>query len=50
MHTFYLEQPASVDETVSLPKEEAKHALRVLRLSAGDEICLESVHPFCDVA
>ena len=40
MHTFYLEQPAAVGATVSLPKDEAKHALRVLRLEKDDEICV----------
>ena len=39
MHTFYLERRAAVGETVALPKDEAKHALKVLRLSVGDEIC-----------
>jgi len=40
MHTFYLEGPAQTGDTVALPKDEAKHALRVLRLSVGDEICV----------
>jgi len=40
MHTFYLEQTGSVGAVIALPKEEAKHALKVLRLSAGDEICV----------
>ena len=39
MHTFYLERRAAVGETVALPKDEAKHALKVLRLSVGDEVC-----------
>jgi len=40
MHTFYLERTAGVGEIVSLPKDEAKHALKVLRLNVGDEICV----------
>ena len=34
---FYVPQAASSDE---LPEEEAKHAVRVLRLQAGDELYL----------
>ncbi len=56
MPAFYLEGPAAVGEIVSLPKDEAKHALKVLRMSVGEELCaldgrggrfaavLESVH------
>ena len=37
MHSFYIE-PAE-DGLAALPPEEAKHALKVLRLRAGDEVC-----------
>ena len=37
MHSFYIEAPA--DGVVALPPEEAKHALKVLRLRPGDEVC-----------
>ena len=40
MHTFYLDGAADVGAVVALPKEEAKHALKVLRLSVGEEICV----------
>ena len=40
MHTFYLEQPGSVGGSFPLPKDEAKHALKVLRLGVGDEVCV----------
>ncbi|MEE1200626.1 MAG: 16S rRNA (uracil(1498)-N(3))-methyltransferase [Christensenellales bacterium] len=40
MHTFYLESPAAVGERSLLPQEEAKHALRVLRLSVGEQVCV----------
>ncbi|MCQ2436948.1 MAG: RsmE family RNA methyltransferase, partial [Clostridia bacterium] len=40
MHTFYLEGSAAVGEIALLPKEEAQHARKVLRLTAGDEVCL----------
>lgn len=39
MHAFYIEQKGIVGECAALPKEEAKHALRVLRLGVGDEVC-----------
>lgn len=39
MPAFYLEGPAEVGATVALPKEEARHALRVLRMSVGDGLC-----------
>jgi 16S rRNA (uracil1498-N3)-methyltransferase len=38
MHLFYL--PDISSETVILPEEESKHALRVLRLNAGDPVDL----------
>ena len=37
MHSFYIEPP--VDNIAALPAEEAKHALKVLRLRPGDELC-----------
>ncbi len=37
MHSFYIEPP--VDGVAALPAEEAKHALKVLRLGPGDAIC-----------
>ena len=37
MHCFYIEAP--VDGLAALPAEEAKHALKVLRLRPGDEVC-----------
>ena len=37
MHSFYIEKP--VDDLAALPPEEAKHALKVLRLRAGDGVC-----------
>ena len=37
MHSFYIEAPAG--GVAALPPEEAKHALKVLRLRQGDEIC-----------
>jgi 16S rRNA (uracil1498-N3)-methyltransferase len=36
MHLFYI--PLISGETVCLPEEESKHALRVLRLQAGDQV------------
>ena len=39
MPAFYLEGPAEVGSVVPLPKDEAKHALRVLRMNVGDELC-----------
>lgn len=56
MPAFYLEGRAEVGAVVPLPKDEAKHALKVLRMSVGEELCaldgqggrfaavLESVH------
>ena len=35
MHQFYA---PDIAETLTLPQEESQHAVRVLRLSAGDEI------------
>ena len=37
MHCFYIEPPA--DGLAALPKDEAKHAARVLRLRPGDGVC-----------
>ena len=37
MHSFYIDAP--VDGVAALPAEEAKHALKVLRLGPGDEVC-----------
>ena len=37
MHCFFIETP--VDGVAALPAEEAKHALKVLRLKPGDEVC-----------
>lgn len=37
MHCFYIEPP--VDGVARLPKEEAKHAAKVLRLRPGDPVC-----------
>lgn len=37
MHSFYIEPP--VDGLAALPADEAKHALKVLRLARGDGIC-----------
>ena len=37
MHSFYIEFP--VDGAAMLPTEEAKHALKVLRLRPGDAVC-----------
>ena len=37
MHCFYIEPP--VNGVARLPAEEAKHALKVLRLGVGDEVC-----------
>jgi 16S rRNA (uracil1498-N3)-methyltransferase len=37
MHCFYIDPPA--DGLAALPAEEAKHALKVLRLKPGDEVC-----------
>lgn len=39
MATFYLEHSGAVGDVIALPEEESKHALRVLRLGEGDEIC-----------
>ena len=40
MHAFYFEGSGGVGERVCLPKDEARHAERVLRLSPGDSICV----------
>ena len=37
MHCFYIEPP--VDGVAALPKDEAKHAAKVLRLRPGDPVC-----------
>lgn len=37
MHSFYIEAPAN--GVATLPTEEAKHALKVLRLRPGDAVC-----------
>ena len=37
MHSFYIDAP--LDGVAALPAEEAKHALKVLRLGPGDEVC-----------
>lgn len=37
MHSFYIEPPA--DGMATLPADEAKHALKVLRLKIGDAVC-----------
>ncbi len=37
MHSFYIESP--VENIALLPADEAKHAAKVLRLRAGDEVC-----------
>lgn len=39
MPAFYLEGPAQVGAVVSLPKDEAKHALKVLRMTVGEVLC-----------
>lgn len=38
MHAFYLSGPARTGETVPLLEEESRHALKVLRLTAGEKI------------
>ncbi len=38
MHSFYIEN-AQVGQDFSLDREESRHAIRVLRLSEGDEVC-----------
>lgn len=37
MHSFYIDSP--VDGAAMLPPEEARHALKVLRLGPGDAVC-----------
>jgi len=37
MHCFYIEPPR--DGVAALPREEARHAARVLRLKRGDAVC-----------
>ena len=39
MHACYIEAAAEIGQVCILPREESKHAARVLRLKAGDEIC-----------
>ena len=39
MHSFYLDAPGEAGRTVALPKDEAKHAAKVLRLREGDSVC-----------
>ena len=38
MAAFYLTRTGAPGDEIPLPKEEAQHALKVLRLSEGDEI------------
>ncbi|MBR6767427.1 MAG: 16S rRNA (uracil(1498)-N(3))-methyltransferase [Clostridia bacterium] len=38
MHSFYIDKKGAAGECAGLPKEEAKHALKVLRLGVGDEV------------
>lgn len=38
MHSFFI-GPMGSNSLAALPPEEAKHALKVLRLKAGDEVC-----------
>lgn len=44
MHSFYIEATGQIGESCRLPKDEAKHAARVLRLRAGDIICAMDGH------
>jgi len=37
MHSFYIDSP--IDGAAMLPPEEARHALKVLRLRPGDAVC-----------
>ena len=37
MHSFFIEAPSN--DVAALPPEEARHALKVLRLRPGDEVC-----------
>ena len=39
MPAFYLEGPVEVGAVVPMPKDEAKHALKVLRMAVGEELC-----------
>ena len=39
MPAFYLEGKAEVGAVVPLTKDESKHALKVLRMSVGEELC-----------
>ena len=39
MPAFYLEGPVEVGAVVPLPKDEARHALKVLRMAVGEELC-----------
>lgn len=38
MHSFYIDKKGVAGEFAGLPKEESKHALKVLRLGVGDEV------------
>lgn len=38
MHSFYIEQKGVVGALATLPREEARHALKVLRLGVNDEV------------
>lgn len=40
MHAFYIEVAGEPGKVCNLPREESKHAARVLRLKVGDEICV----------
>lgn len=40
MHRFFAPALDPGDELVVLPRDEAEHATRVLRLSAGDEVAV----------
>lgn len=40
MHYFYVPQVTPKHEFVILPEEEARHAIKVLRMRLGDDICL----------
>ena len=38
MHSFFIKSGGAVGAVLTLPPAEAAHALKVLRLSAGDEV------------
>ena len=49
MHRFFVDEPlAEVGQEVALPREEAEHAARVLRLRAGEEVRLLDGEHLCD--